>query len=148
MHLTLHTDYAFRILLYLGERTDRLCSISEMSGAHGVSHNHLTKVVHDLGKLGFVSSVRGRTGGIKLSRPPNQINVGHVVRLMEGRPGGEIQLLDCPQCPLSIRCGLQGILDEALEAFLSTLDTYTLCDMMKRSRGHRALFARVGGDRR
>jgi len=145
MHLTLHTDYAFRVLLFLGERSDRLCSISEMSQIHGVSYNHLIKVVHDLGKKGFVSSVRGRSGGIRLSRPPYQINVGDVVRRMEGVAEREMRLLDCPACPMSDQCGLRGVLDEALDAFLSTLDNYTLCDLMKRSRGHRALFARVAG---
>lgn len=145
MNLTLHTDYAFRVLLYLGERNDRLCSISEISQVHGISYNHLMKVAHDLGKKGFISSVRGRSGGIRLSRPAYQINVGDVVRRMEGGEE-ELKLLDCPVCPMSLRCGLRGILDEALDAFLATLDTYTLCDMMKRSRGHRELFARVTGD--
>lgn len=145
MRLTLHTDYAVRVLLYLGERNDRLCSIAEMSKVYGVSYNHLMKVVHDLGKKGFISSVRGRAGGIRLSRPAYQINVGDVIRRMEGDFGGQLQLLDCPACPISTRCGLRGVLDEALDAFLATLDNYTLCDLMKRSRGHRELFARAVG---
>lgn len=72
MRLTRYTDYTLRVLIYLAARPDRVCAISEMSQAYGVSQNHLMKVVHELGKAGYVTGVRGRFGGIRLARPPRR----------------------------------------------------------------------------
>lgn len=137
MKLTRYTDYALRVLLYLGARPERLCSISEMSRAYGVSQNHLMKVVHDLGKAGFVTSVRGRLGGIRLARLPGEIIIGSVVRHTEEG----FNLADCGGCIIAPACGLTGVLREALAAFMAVLDGYTLNDMLAKRSDMLALFA-------
>src|SRR5690242_21638599 len=76
MRLTRYTDYAMRVLIYLGVQPDKVCSIAEIARAYGISHNHLMKVAHDLGRSGYVESVRGRTGGVRLARSTESINVG------------------------------------------------------------------------
>lgn len=136
MKLTRYTDYALRVLLYLGARPERLCSISEVSRAYGVSQNHLMKVVHDLGKAGFVASVRGRLGGIRLARPAGEIVVGAVVRHTEEG----FDLVDCGGCVIAPACGLTGVLKEALAAFMAVLDRYTLEDLLAKRVDLLALF--------
>jgi len=128
MRLTRFTDYALRVLLYLGARPDRLCSIAEIAAAYGISQNHLMKVVSDLGQAGLVASTRGRTGGIRLARPAAEINVGSVVRRTEAGT----DLADCGHCVIAPACGLTGVLAEALAAFLTVLDGYTLADLLTR----------------
>lgn len=126
MRLTLYTDYALRVLTYVGAHNGRLCSISEIAGAYGVSRHHLTKIVHDLGKAGFIESARGRTGGIRLARPASAIGVGEVVRHTEEG----FDLVNCGQCRITGACRLTGILGEAVAAFLAVLDRYTLADLV------------------
>jgi len=126
MKLTRYTDYALRVLLYLGARPERVCSISEMSRAYSVSQNHLMKVVHDLGKAGFVASVRGRLGGIRLARTPAEIVIGSVIRHTEDG----FDLVDCGNCIIAPACGMTNALREALAAFMAVLDGYTLEDML------------------
>ena len=128
MRLTLYTDYAMRVLLYLGAQPEKVCSISEIARAYGISQNHLMKVAHDLGKAGYVEGVRGRSGGIRLARPADEINVGAVVR--ETEEG--FDLVDCGSCIISPACGLNGVLGEALAAFMAVLDRYTLADLLKK----------------
>ncbi|WP_332812295.1 Rrf2 family transcriptional regulator [Sphingomonas sp.] len=128
MRLTRYTDYAMRVLLYVGARPDRLCSIAEISRAYGISQNHLMKVVHDLGKAGYIASARGRFGGIRLGRPPEEIRVGDVVRHTEEG----FDLADCGGCIIAPACGLTGALREALAAFMAVLDSYTLADLLTR----------------
>jgi len=137
MKLTRYTDYALRVLLYLGARPERLCAISEMSRAYGISQNHLMKVVHDLGKAGFVTSTRGRLGGIRLARPPAGIIVGSVIRHTED----SFDLADCGGCIIAPACGLTGVLGEALAAFMAVLDSYTLEDMLAKRVDMLGLFA-------
>lgn len=126
MRLTLHTDYALRVLLYLGAREGRLCAISEIAKAYGISQNHLMKVVHQLGKSGYVKSVRGRFGGVALARPAADIRVGEVVRQTEDG----FALVDCASCVIAPACGLTGVLAEALGAFMAVLDGYSLADLL------------------
>ncbi|HKK29882.1 MAG TPA: Rrf2 family transcriptional regulator [Alphaproteobacteria bacterium] len=126
MRLTKYTDYAMRVLLYLGTKPERMCSIAEIAGAYGVSQNHLMKVVSDLARAGFVISLRGRAGGIRLARPPDEINVGEVVRRMED----DFNLVDCGNCPIAPACQLTCALREAVEAFLAVLDRYALADLL------------------
>jgi Rrf2 family nitric oxide-sensitive transcriptional repressor len=137
MRLTRYTDYALRVLLYLGARPERLCAISEMSRAYGISQNHLMKVVHDLGKAGFIRSARGRLGGIRLARPPADIIIGSVVRHTEE----DFDLADCGACIIAPACGLTGVLHEALAAFMAVLDSYTLEDMLAKRVDMLSLFA-------
>lgn len=135
--LTLFTDYAMRVLLYLGARPERLCSIAEVARAYRVSQNHLMKVVNALAREGYVESVRGRGGGIRLGRPPEEINLGALIRATEDG----FQLVDCEHCVVAPACGVTGVLGEALEAFLGVLDRYTLADMLGRRQDLRVLLA-------
>lgn len=129
MQLTRYADYALRVLLYLGKKDGDVCPIRDISTAYGISHNHLTKVVHELGRAGFISSVRGRFGGVLLSRDAAQINLGDVFRAMEKQDG----LAECGTCPIAGGCGLQNVLDEALAAFMGVLNRYSLRDMLDQS---------------
>lgn len=126
MQLMRQTDYALRVLLYLGQRPERHCSVSEISGAHRISHNHLTKVVHELVKAGFLQSIRGRMGGVRLALDPDYIRIGSVVRLMEC----DRNLVDCGSCAVANGCGLKPVLHRALGAFLESLDGTTLGDIL------------------
>ncbi|MBS7543886.1 RrF2 family transcriptional regulator [Ancylobacter oerskovii] len=126
MRLTRYTDYAMRVLLYLGSRPDRLCSIAEIARAYAISQNHLMKVVNDLVNAGYLQSVRGRSGGIRLARPAPEINVGALVRHTED----DFDLVGCGSCIIAPACGLTCVLDEALQAFMATLDRYSLADVL------------------
>lgn len=136
MKLTLFTDYSMRVLLYLGARPERLCSIAEVARGYGVSQNHMMKVVNELARSGYVESVRGRFGGIRLGKPPEAINIGAVVRHTEDG----FNLVDCDSCLIAPACGLTGVMKEALGAFLAVLDKYTLADMLGRRSDLRRLF--------
>lgn len=125
MRLTRYTDYALRMLMHLAAHDGRLCSISEISEAFGVSRNHLMKVANDLGRAGYISPVRGRMGGLRLARAADQINLGDVVRHTEDG----FALADCANCIIAPACGLTGALASALDAFLKVLDGYTLADI-------------------
>ena len=137
MRLTRYTDYAMRVLLYLGVQPEKVCSIGEIARAYGISQNHLMKVAHELGKAGYVEGVRGRSGGIRLARPADKISVGAVVR---GAEEG-FDLVDCGNCVIAPACGLTGVLDEALAAFMAVLDRYTLADLLKKRTKLLSLFA-------
>ena len=139
MRLTRYTDYAMRVLLYLGARQDRLCSIAEISGAYGVSQNHLMKVVSDLVNAGYLVSVRGRFGGVRLARSPADINIGAVVRHTEEG----FDLVDCSSCVIAPACGLTGALHQALAAFMQVLDGYTLESLLARRADMAGLFAQI-----
>jgi Rrf2 family transcriptional regulator, nitric oxide-sensitive transcriptional repressor len=141
MRLTRYTDYALRTLLYLGLHGRDLASIGDIARAYGISENHLTKVVHHLGRLGFVETVRGRGGGLRLARAPEAIGIGEVVRRTED----DLALVDCftaTSCAIAGACGLQRALGEALAAFLGVLDRYTLADLLRP--GGAATAARLG----
>lgn len=135
MRLTRYTDFAMRTLLYLAARPDRLCSIAEVARAYRISENHLMKVVNDLARAGYVASVRGRGGGVRLARPAEEINIGRVVRHTEG----DIQLVDCGDCVISPACALTGALGRALGAFFAVLDGYSLADLALSPAAARAL---------
>lgn len=126
MRLTRYTDYAMRVLLYLASQPDdRLSSIGEIARGYGISQNHLMKVVNDLVRAGYIESVRGRFGGIRLARHADTINVGQVVRHTED----DFDLVDCDGCVIAPACGLTGVLHEATSAFLAVLDRYSLADV-------------------
>lgn len=136
MKLTRYTDYALRVLIYLTGREDNLASIRQIAEAYGISQNHLMKIVQDLSHAGFVDTVRGRHGGLRLARPAELVTIGAVVRHTEG----EGNLIDCTACLIAPACGLPAILSEATEAFLATLDRYTLANVAKQPGALRALF--------
>jgi len=137
MRLTLYTDYAIRMLVHLAAHDGRLCSISEISRAYGVSQNHMMKVASDLSRAGYIASARGRTGGLRLARAAATVNLGELVRHTEDG----FNLVDCPSCPIAPACGLTGMLAQALAAFMSVLDSYTLADIARNGVALRALLA-------
>ena len=132
MHLTVHTDYALRLLMLLAVRPDELHTIDSVAGSYGVSRNHMSKVVLTLRRSGFVDCVRGRSGGLRLARPAPAIGLGDVVRATEDG----FELVECFDaarncCRIASACGLRHPLDEALHAFLAVLDRYTLDDLVR-----------------
>lgn len=137
----MYTDYSLRVLIYLGTKEDgKLTTIQEISDAYHISKNHLMKVTFELGKAGFIETVRGRGGGIRLADRPENINVGAVVRTMEE----DFHLVECfnsetNTCPISPICGLRGVLGKALHAYLSVLDEYNLQDLLFNKEGLRDL---------
>lgn len=133
MQLTLHTDYSLRVLIYLAERGDELATISEVAEFYDISRNHLVKVVHHLAGEGFILTTRGKNGGMRLARAPEEISVGHVVRRMEPN----FDIVECfnsesRACTVAPLCALKGVLYQAGEAFLGLLDRYTLADAIVR----------------
>jgi Rrf2 family nitric oxide-sensitive transcriptional repressor len=136
MRLTRYTDYAMRVLLHLAARDDGLSSIGEIAGLYKISQNHLMKVVQDLGKAGFVRTVRGRGGGVALARPADQIIIGQVVRQTEEG----FQLVDCDGCVIAPACTLPRVLNEATAAFMAVLDKYSLEDLLDQRHQMRSLF--------
>ncbi|MFA9461285.1 Rrf2 family transcriptional regulator [Thiohalorhabdus methylotrophus] len=128
MRLTRHTDYALRVLMYLGARNNELATITEVAEVYKISRNHLVKVVNVLGREGYLQTVRGKGGGIRLGMPPEQIGVGAVVRVMEEN----LDIIDCvgTECPIIAPCRLRTALGEARDAFLAVLDSYTLADLV------------------
>ena len=133
MRLTAYTDYSLRTLIFLAMHRDRLVTIQEIAEAHAIAKNHLTKVVHRLGTLGYIDSVRGRNGGLRLGREPADINIGEVVRHTET----DFHMAPCfdlasAGCMYSAACALKGVLGEATAAFLEVLGAVTLEQMMIR----------------
>ena len=126
MRLTRYTDYSLRVLIHLALHDDRLCSIGEMSRTYDVSHNHLMKVVNALARDGFIQTVRGRAGGMRLARPPEEITVGEVVRRTEEG----FELADCSGCALSPACGLTSVLAKGMQAILAVFDSFTIADLL------------------
>ncbi|MBV8535201.1 MAG: Rrf2 family transcriptional regulator [Alphaproteobacteria bacterium] len=133
MRLTQFTDYSLRVLIYLGLNDEGpLCTIRDIARQYGISENHLMKVVHGLSQLGYVDAVRGRGGGLRLARPPEEITVGAVVREIEKDP----VLVECfdPQrneCCITEACALRHALFEAQRAFFAVLDRYRLSDLLR-----------------
>ena len=124
MRLTLHTDYSLRVLIHLAASDNPRTSISEIAEAFGISRNHLMKVVHELGRGGFITTTRGRGGGFSLARPPEEISVGEVVRFSER----DLTLADCANCVIRSACGLVSVLCVAMDAFLAVLDRHSIAD--------------------
>ncbi len=131
MQLTKFTDYSLRTLVYLGEHPDELITIKEISDYYGIVHSHLTKVVHLLSTSGYVHGVRGRNGGIRLAKPPQDIMIGAVVRATEEN----LFVLECfdPKkqfCRLLPGCKLKNAVNAAYKAFFSVLDNASLKDIL------------------
>ena len=145
MQLTLHADYAFRILIYLGTQPEgQLVSTQEISQSYGISKHHLVRVVQTLNEHGLVNVFPGRSGGLSLARDADKIRLGDVMRFAETN----LRVVECfdmetNTCPIVPVCQLKPVLAEALNAFLSTLDKYTLADLLdpRRRNGLTKLFA-------
>ena len=131
MRLTRFTDNALRCLMYLGRNPGRVVTVGEVSRQMGMSEDHLLKVVRRLVDLGHVRTLRGRSGGLRLSRAPEEIVIADVVRATEDN----LALVPCFQpgderCPLTPDCELAGALDAALKAFFGVLQQRTLADLV------------------
>ena len=137
MRLTTFTDYSLRVLIYLAAQPGRRATIAEIAQAFDIKENHLTKVVHSLGKQGWVTTVRGKGGGLLLAKPAKEIGVGRVVRDTEGAAmPAECFSSEDNRCAITNCCRLQGVLAKAVDAFYAVLDQYTLADI---SRNRQAL---------
>ncbi len=131
MRLTRYTDYSLRLLIYLGLRQGQLATIGEAARHFGISHNHLMKVARQLGAQGYIATIRGKGGGLRLSRDPASICLGQVIRDMETRfPMAECFAPD-GFCKIEPACRLKRILGQALDAFLRVLDACTLADLLQ-----------------
>ena len=133
MELSQFTDYSLRVLLYVSLRGKELSSVKEIASAYAISRNHLVKVVHNLAKLGYLDTFRGKGGGIILAKSPKDIGVGELVRATES-----LAILECfpsgkGTCCIAGICELQNIMGKALQAFMDELDKVTLADLMKRN---------------
>ncbi|WP_119343183.1 RrF2 family transcriptional regulator [Facilibium subflavum] len=131
MQLTTFTDYSLRVLIYLGLHNTRLCTSKEIATFHHISLNHIVKVVHNLSKYGFIESIKGKNGGIKLALAPDKINLGQTIRQLEPN----FYIAECfnqekSSCALLPACKLKGMLGQALSAFFNELDQYTLADVL------------------
>ncbi|RFA29908.1 Rrf2 family transcriptional regulator [Alkalilimnicola ehrlichii] len=130
MHITRYTDYSLRVLIFVALKGEQLSTIREIADSYGISKNHLMKVVHELNRKGYLGTVRGKNGGVRLGRAPETINIGELVRATEQ----DLTLVECfgpdNACVITPSCRLKNVLAEALEAFFSVLDRYTLADVL------------------
>jgi Rrf2 family nitric oxide-sensitive transcriptional repressor len=131
MQLTQFTDYSLRSLMFLAAHPGRLCKIAQIAAAYGISANHLMKVVNRLAACGYVETIRGKGGGLRLARAPRLINLGAVVRDMEER----FDIVECfdaerQDCPLLPACALKSVLGDARRNFMATLDRHSLEDVV------------------
>lgn len=133
MRFTRYTDYALRVLIYLGLKpAGELSTIREIADRYGISENHLMKVVHHLGRHGFITTQRGRQGGMTLAKAPADIRLGDVVVKCED----DLRLVECfdresNTCPIAGGCALSGVIADALAAFMDVLDRHTLADLLQ-----------------
>src|SRR5574340_1131104 len=132
MRLTTFTDYALRVLIYLGTAPDGFATIEQIAAGYAISANHLMKVVPQLAQMGYVTPVRGKGGGLRLARAPEAINVGEVVRRAEQ----DFVIVECfgdggSNCAIASICTLERAMHEALDAFFAKLDGYTLADLLR-----------------
>ena len=142
MRLTVYTDYALRLLMYLALRDEGLATIAEVAESYGISKNHLMKVAHQLGTAGYVETVRGRGGGLRLAKTADSIGLGEIVRHTEP----DMALVPCfepvnASCAIQRCCVLQRALEKARLAFLDVLDGYSLNDLVRPHTRLRALLA-------
>jgi len=132
LRLTVYTDYALRLLMYLALKQDGLATIAEIAESYDISRNHLMKVAHQLGVAGYVETVRGRRGGLRLAKPAEAIGLGEIVRHTEP----DMAVVPCLEpidepCALRRCCVLRSALEKACFAFVEVLDGYTLRDLVQ-----------------
>lgn len=132
MKLTSFTDYSIRLLMYVAINKDDLVSVKEVAGVFNISKNHLMKIVHELGKEGYLETVRGKNGGFRIGKPPKDINMGKLVRFTED----DLNVVECfneetNNCKIVNHCMFAGVLQMALDAFFDVLDGHNLDDLIE-----------------
>ncbi|SFD02260.1 RrF2 family transcriptional regulator [Bacillus sp. UNCCL81] len=132
MRLTTYSDYSLRVLIFLSsEPREKLVNIKDIAEAYDISKNHLMKIIYNLGKMGYIETIRGRNGGIRLAKLPTEINIGEIIRKTEE----DFNIVECFEhgntCVITPVCSLKHIFNNALEQFLQVLDQYTLDDIVK-----------------
>ena len=130
MRLSVFSDYSLRVLMYLGSQNERLTTIAEIAQFYGVSENHLMKVVNQLGTLGYIQTIRGKGGGMRLARKPKTIILGNVIRDTESDFALAECLNDHSGCRIQSECVLQTILSSALAGMFAVLDKHSLEDII------------------
>lgn len=143
MKLTVFSDYALRVLMYLAVDRTRLTTIPDIAADFGISQNHLTKVVHHLVRAGVLQSTRGKGGGVRLARAPEEIRVGQIVRASEG----DAPIVEClsgtpSACRIAPVCRLSGLLVDAFDALYAHLDEYTVADLVGNRRALKQVLIR------
>lgn len=143
MRLTSFTDYSLRVLMYVAAHPEGRATIAEIASAYAISEHHLTKVVHFLGREGYLENLRGRGGGLQLAKAAEAINVGDVVRTTEGGDvPAECFLRESNACAITADCKLKFVLSDAVEAFYAELRKHTLADVARNRKAlGRVLFA-------
>ncbi len=139
MQLSAYSDYSLRVLMHAALRGTERTTVDEVADTFGISRHHLVKVVHDLGRSGYLETYRGIGGGFTLGRPAERIKLGDIVRLGEETD----RVIECAdrqnrQCRLFSACRLKDVLDEAAAAFFAVLDDYSLADLLKQPSKMRA----------
>lgn len=130
MQLTQFSDYALRTLIYIATKND-ICTVTEIAKSYQISRHHLVKVVHKLGQLGYLNTIRGKSGGIALNHTPEKINIGKLIQQTE--PNFRlVECIDNPNgtCCIIPACKLKKILEKAKKEFIANLSQYTLADIV------------------
>jgi Rrf2 family nitric oxide-sensitive transcriptional repressor len=134
MQLTKYSDYALRVLLFLGQHPDRRTTIDDLAGHYRISRNHLTKIVHQLSLAGFIKSTRGRSGGLTLGAAPDAIIIADVIRHTEKK----MALVECFEtgstCTIEPDCVLKYVLQRAQDSFMEVLSLFSLADILDRQK--------------
>lgn len=140
MRLTTKTNLAARVLMACAFNRGKTLRTSDIAQVSNASLNHLLQVVNGLQAHGFIETLRGRYGGLRLARPPEQVSMGAVFRIFEaGHPFAECFDAETNTCPLSTECRLRGYIARAVEAFYHELDMVTLEDLTRGNCGLEAL---------
>lgn len=129
MQLTRQTDYAIRVMMFLGiQENATLVTINEIAEYFSISRNHLMKIVHKLGQLGYIETLRGKKGGLRILKTPDEVNLGCLIRDFETT----LEFIDCAKlgCPIQGSCGLVPVMHQAQDAFLKVVDKYTLANLL------------------
>ena len=131
MQITAYSDFSLRVLMHAALNNERRVTVDEVADTYGISRNHLVKIVHELGRSGYLKTQRGIGGGFKLARPADKIRIGDIVRLSE-KTATVIECNSRREGPCRLRhvCRIKGILNEAAAAFFHVLDGYTLADLV------------------
>lgn len=141
MRLTVFSDYALRVLIYVALQGERRTTVAEIADVYAVSHSHLTKVVQSLAGLGYLKTVRGKGGGLTLDKPPAEIRLGTLLRATEAGSAMVECMGEGGACRITAACALPKIFERATASFYAVLDDYTLADLIAKPEWLNALLA-------